>query len=142
MEKQEESQTQGTYIGNQPKEDYNFDQIKMLWRRFAFEMKERGMETFYNAMIKREPIREENDKFKMLLDNQIQHDYITTHLQDMNDYFRKELKNYNVQISLEINDKPEEETKYLTGKDKFQALARKNPNLHTLKNMFNLDVEY
>ena len=142
MEKQEESQTQGTYIGNQPKEDYNFDQIKMLWRRFAFEMKERGMETFYNAMIKREPIREENDKFKMLLDNQIQHDYITTHLQDMNDYFRKELKNYNVQISLEINDKPEEETKYLTGKDKFQALDRKNPNLHTLKNMFNLDVEY
>jgi hypothetical protein len=60
----------------------------------------------------------------------------------MNAYFRKELKNYNVQISLEINDKPEEETKYLTGKDKFQALARKNPNLHTLKNMFNLDVEY
>jgi uncharacterized membrane protein YgaE (UPF0421/DUF939 family) len=142
MEKQEESQTQGTYIGNQPKEDYSFDQVKMLWRRFAFEMKERGMETFYNAMIKREPIREENDKFKMLLDNQIQHDYITTHLQDMNAYFRKELKNYNVQISLEINDKPEEETKYLTGKDKFQALARKNPNLHTLKNMFNLDVEY
>jgi hypothetical protein len=39
MEKQEESQTQGTYIGNQPKEDYNFDQVKMLWRRFAFEMK-------------------------------------------------------------------------------------------------------
>jgi len=142
MEKQEENQTQGTYIGNQPKEDYSFDQVKMLWRRFAFEMKERGMETFYNAMIKREPIRAENEQFKMLLDNQIQHDYITTHLQDMNAYFRKELKNYNVQICLELNDKPEEETKYLTGKDKFQALARKNPNLHTLKNMFNLDVEY
>jgi hypothetical protein len=32
--------------------------------------------------------------------------------------------------------------KFLTGKDKFTALARKNPNLHTLKNTFNLDIEF
>jgi hypothetical protein len=36
----------------------------------------------------------------------------------------------------------EEEVKFLTGKDKFAALARKNPNLHTLKNRFNLDIDY
>ena len=36
----------------------------------------------------------------------------------------------------------EEDVKFLTGKDKFAALARKNPNLHTLKNRFNLDIDY
>jgi hypothetical protein len=55
---------------------------------------------------------------------------------------RKELKNYSVDITLRLNDHPEDEVKFLTGKDKFAALARKNPNLHTLKNTFNLDIEF
>ena len=43
---------------------------------------------------------------------------------------------------MSVTANPEEEVKYLTGKDKFAKLARKNPNLHTLKNTFNLDIEY
>jgi hypothetical protein len=35
-----------------------------------------------------------------------------------------------------------QEVKYLTGKDKFAAMARKNTNLHKLKNLFNLDIEF
>jgi hypothetical protein len=57
-------------------------------------------------------------------------------------YFRKELKNYSFEISFNLNENPEAELKFLTGKDKFAALARKNPNLHTLKNTFNLDIEF
>jgi hypothetical protein len=41
-----------------------------------------------------------------------------------------------------MSNEPEKEKKFLTGKDKFNALDRKNPNLHTLKNLFNLDIEY
>jgi hypothetical protein len=47
-----------------------------------------------------------------------------------------------VNIELFLSAHPEEEVKYLSGKDKFAALARKNPNLHTLKNTFNLDIDY
>ena len=126
---------------NLPYETYSYDQVKRLWRSFAFVMKERGMETFYNALIKREPFEKEADSFHLLVENQVQIDYITPHLQEMNGYFRKELKNYAFSVSVLITDKPEEEVKYLTGKDKFQTMARRNPNLHTLKNMFNLDIE-
>ena len=100
------------------------------------------METFYNAMIKREPNRKEQDSYTMDVDNQIQVDYITPHLQDLNQFFRKELKNYAFTISIEQTGNPEEEIKFLTGKDKFAAMARKNPNIHTLKTLFNLDIEY
>jgi hypothetical protein len=55
---------------------------------------------------------------------------------------RKALKNYALDIKIELTKNPEEEVKFLTGKDKFTALARKNPNLHTLKNTFNLDIEF
>lgn len=127
---------------NLPHNPFSYDQIKMIWRRFAFLMKEKGMETFYNAMIKREPVQKDETHFVMDVDNQIQVDYITPHLQDMIGYFRKELKNYSIEISFSLNQNPEEEVKFLTGKDKFAALARKNPNLHTLKNTFNLDIEF
>ena len=54
----------------------------------------------------------------------------------------EELKNYSIDISFKLNDNPEHEVKFLTGKDKFAAMARKNPNLHTLKSTFNLDIEF
>lgn len=143
MEKKEDELSASERLPeNLPYNSFSFDQVKMLWRRFAFEMKERGMETFYNAMIKREPIQKGDTHFVMDVDNQIQVDYITPHLQDMIGYFRKELKNYAFEISFNLNENPEQEVKFLTGKDKFATLARKNPNLHTLKNTFNLDIEF
>lgn len=113
----------------------------MLWRRYAFEMKEKGLETYYNALIKREPIIDD-EVFVLEVDNQIQIDYISPNLPDMIGSFRKSLNNYYVDIQLKLNENPEKEVKFLSGKDKFAALARKNPNLHTLKNTFNLDIEY
>ena len=55
---------------------------------------------------------------------------------------RKQLQNFYLDIILVQTTSDEEEVKFLTGKDKFAALARKNPNLHTLKNRFNLDIDY
>jgi len=115
----------------------------MLWRRFAFQVKDKGMETFYNALVKREPVLLEEDHFRLEVDNQIQVDYINAHIQDLIGFIRKETKNYFIQIQVEITtEQQQEDVKFLTGKDKFAALARKNPSLHTLKTVFNLDIEF
>jgi len=142
VKKEEEQASSSIMPENMPMNSFSYDQVKMLWRRFAFEMKDKGMETFYNAMVKREPIQKTETHFVMDVDNQIQVDYITPHLQDMIAYFRRELKNYAFEVSFSLNENPEQEVKFLTGKDKFAALARKNPNLHTLKTSFNLDIEF
>jgi hypothetical protein len=142
LEKKEEEASTHSLREDLPKESYSFDQIKMLWRRYAFQLKEKGMETFYNALIKRDPINAGEHVYVIELDNQIQIDYINPHLIEMVDYLRKEVRNYLIRIELKLSDNPEEEVKFLTGKDKFAALARKNPNLHTLKNLFNLDIEF
>jgi hypothetical protein len=125
-----------------PRESFSREQVKMFWKQFAFKMKDNGMETFYHALIKREPHYLEEEKFGLEVDNQIQIDYINPIIGDFIDFLRKSLNNYQVEVTLILSDKPNEEIKYLTGKDKFNALARKNPNLHTLKNLFNLDIEY
>lgn len=129
-------------LENMPMNDYTFDDLKMAWRRFAFEMKTQGKETFYNALIKRDPIQKGDREYVMEVDNQVQIDYIFPILSELVLYVRSAVKNYALDIKVELTKNPEEEVKYLTGKDKFASLARKNPNLHTLKNTFNLDIEF
>jgi hypothetical protein len=129
-------------LQNLPREGFSKEQVKMYWKQFAFQMKENGMETFYHALIKREPHFLEEEKFGLEVDNQIQIDYINPILGDFIDFMRKNLKNYQIEIELILTDNPGKEIKFLTGKDKFNALARRNPNLHTLKNLFNLDIEF
>lgn len=125
-----------------PREGFHLDHVKMYWKQFAFQVKEDGMETFYNALIKRDPVLRGEETLELTVDNLVQQNYIQTHLLTFKEFMRKQLGNYYLDIVLVQAAADEEEVKFLTGKDKFAALARKNPNLHTLKNRFNLDIDY
>jgi len=125
-----------------PREGIHLDHVKMYWKQFAFQVKEDGMETFYNALIKRDPVLKNDEILELTVDNLVQYNYIQTHLLTFKEFMRKQLQNFYLDIVLVQASADEEEIKFLTGKDKFAALARKNPNLHTLKNRFNLDIEY
>ncbi|OFZ65771.1 MAG: hypothetical protein A3D92_01190 [Bacteroidetes bacterium RIFCSPHIGHO2_02_FULL_44_7] len=142
LEKKEEMADNVGNSLNLPRELYTYDDLKMSWRKFAFTMKTDGKETFYNALIRREPKLLAENEYLLEVDNQVQVDYIQAQFTDMHDFIRKDLRNYDISFKLEVTSNPEQEIKFQTGKDKFAALARKNPNLHTLKNTFNLDIEY
>ena len=132
----------GLDLSNMPMNDYHIDDFKMAWRRFAHILKEKGDKTYYNALIKRDPIQKPADLFILQVDNQVQVDTIRLRISELLTYLRKELRNYNIDVKMEITSNQDEEVKFQTGKDKFAALARKNPNLHTLKKAFNLDIEF
>ena len=127
---------------NSPEETYSNEHLKMYWQQFAYIMKEKGMETFYQALVKREALFISEDKYSLELDNNVQLDYIQPLLAEFTDFLRSNLKNHNLSIELILTDNPLKDIKYVTGKDKFAAMAIKNPNLNTLKNIFNLDIEY
>ncbi|MBU3661060.1 MAG: hypothetical protein FGM14_14385 [Flavobacteriales bacterium] len=127
---------------NEEHQPFTREQLKMYWKRFAFQMKENSMETFYNALIKREPVFIDDEKFAIEVENKVQIDYIEPHLNDFVSFLRKNLKNYSISVELKLSDDQVSEVKFLTGKDKFALMARKNTNLHKLKNLFNLDIEY
>ena len=74
--------------------------------------------------------------------NQIQIDYITPHLNDLISFLRQELKNYDISVEFLLIEDNDSTVKFLSGKDRFAAMARKNANLHTLKKVFNLDIEF
>ena len=54
----------------------------------------------------------------------------------------KELKNYEISVDFFLSEDKDSEVKFLTGKDRFASMARKNPNLHSFKTIFNLDIEF
>jgi hypothetical protein len=62
-------------------------------------------------------------------------------MDDFLQFLRKQLRNYYLTVILEVTIQQDEE-KFLTSKQKFDLMARKNPNLHIFKNRFNLDLEY
>ena len=72
-----------------PREGFSKEQVKMYWKQFAFQIKENGMETFYHALIKREPHFLDEEKFGLEVDNQIQIDYISPILGDFINFLRK-----------------------------------------------------
>ena len=125
-----------------PREGFHLDHVKMYWKQFAFQLKEDGMETFYNALIKRDPVLKSDEVLELTVDNLVQYNYIQTHLITFKEFMRKQLNNYYLDIVVVQAAPSDEEVKFLSGKDKFAAMARKNPNLHTLKNRFNLDIDY
>lgn len=127
---------------NSEREHFTRDQLKMFWQRFAYQIKESDMKTFYNALIKREPVFLEEERFAIEVDNAIQVEYIKPLLNDFVSFLRLNLKNYSINVELKLTDEPMMEIKYLTGKEKYNAMARKNSNLHKLKALFNLDIEF
>jgi hypothetical protein len=58
------------------------------------------------------------------------------------EFLRNKLQNWSISIDFSIIENQEDNNKHLTGRDKFEILARKNTNLLTLQKTFNLDIEY
>ena len=58
---------------------------------------------------------------------------------DLLSYIRKTLSNYDISLSITINEVMEKQYAY-TAADKFEKLKEKNPNIDILKKTFDLDI--
>lgn len=126
---------------NLPRNQFSNDALISVFRKYAHILKEKGKETFYHALIKRDP-KLLDETITIVVDNEVQVAYITPILSEFVDFLKNELKNGYIEVKLMVTEELDLEQKPITGKDKYQALARKNPNIHTLRNRFNLDIEF
>ncbi len=137
-----ENQESSTIVNeNSPRELFTEDQLKITWKQYSFVLKEQGLGTFYNALIKRNPVKKNDETYILQVDSQIQKDYVLDHFDGFINYLKKQLRNFYLTIEIEVLEN-QEESKFLTSKQKFELMARKNPNLHVFKSLFNLDIEY
>jgi DNA polymerase III subunit gamma/tau len=139
----EKNVIESTYsTASKPTTPFTIDQVKMSWKQFAFKMKEEGNDTIYLAMSKRDPKIVNETEIHQEFDNQVQVDRMQNHVMDLLDFLRNNLQNWSTQVFFDVSQHLDENKKLLTGKDKFNELAKKNGNLFSLQKTFNLDVDY
>ncbi len=125
-----------------PKEPFHKDDVVRLWKVQAHEQRNNGFDPIYHVMMKRDPIQLDEVSFLFEVDNAIQLTRLESAMHDILPFLRKEVKNFELSIQLEITKEETIEVKYLNGNDIFEKMARKNSNLFDLKTRFNLDIEY
>ena len=123
---------------NLPTEDFTQQQMITHWNAYTEIVKGQGKYNFLSHLTMNEPklkdgmihlefpnqtikIEVERDKFELLT------------------YMRKELKNYNVDLVIDVNELQVKRYAY-TDKEKYKKLVEKNPNLEALRNAFELDI--
>lgn len=131
-------------ISNKPTEPFTYDQLKMAWRAFAYEIRESkklGSETVFSIMTKKEPKLEDNN-IVYTVDNAVVHELMMNNFGEELLYsLRKKLNNWGVTLEVKVVENSDDLPQFMTGKDRFQQMAQKNINLITLLKTFNLDVE-
>ena len=123
---------------NLPTEDFTLEQMITHWNAYTEIVKGQGKYNFLSHLTMNEPklkdgmihlefpnqtikLEVERDKFELLT------------------YMRKKLKNYNVDLVIDVNELQVKRYAY-TDKEKYEKLVKKNPNLEALRNAFELDI--
>jgi DNA polymerase-3 subunit gamma/tau len=125
-----------------PAEPFTKEDFLRWWKTNAHLQKSNEQDQLYAIMTKRDPIQVAENEFHLEVENTIQQNRIEVHLSEIIDFIREKLKNYQVNMKVVITTTGVDENQFLTGKDRFEKLAKKNNNLFDLKNRFNLDIEY
>ncbi|WP_432711070.1 DNA polymerase III subunit gamma/tau [Pedobacter sp.] len=126
------------YIDGNDKEAFTFEQLKVLWERYANKAKDEGKINVYTLLTSNEPILE-NDVITVIIENKIQESILQDELVYFLNYLRPRLKNFNLRI---VTKKVELELKnrLYTSIEKYQYMVQKNPQLEEMRKQFNLDV--
>ena len=74
-----------------PRNQFNSDLLLAATRRYAHVLKNLGKETFYHALIKRDP-QLNDETITITVDNEVQIAYITPILSEFVDYLKEDLK--------------------------------------------------
>lgn len=125
-----------------PTNPFDKDDLIRLWKTMAHTQKLNGQEPVFHAMIKRDLQQIDDVRYHFEVDNALQKSRMDAAIGEIMAHLRKELQNYSLEIVIDITKDDTEEVKHLTGKDKFEKMARKNSNLFDFRNRFNLDIDY
>lgn len=124
---------------NRPTENFTPEQFSEKWKAFRGILEDKGKSNLASIF---EVIPEiENNTIKILVENVALEDEFKAQQSDFIDFIRKELSNYNIQVTTEINKEVTNKKAY-TPQEKFTKMSEKNPQLKELVKKLDMDVGY
>lgn len=110
------------------------------WDEYAESLKTESPHLFA-TLRKNRPVIKEDFILEFSLDNTLLEEELNQKKTELTEYLRKGLDNYKIQLQTKISESRKEIRPY-TDKEKFEKMAGKNPALKTLKDEFELEIEY
>jgi DNA polymerase-3 subunit gamma/tau len=123
------------------KNEFSYDELKMAWKRFAFQVREDKKESFYSTLVKRDPKLVNQTEIHFELDNILQETSFSIERVELVSFLRKELKNGQISLHIEVVEDATNNVKFINNNDKFKLWAKENKHLETMRRMFNLDID-
>lgn len=114
--------------------------LETVWQKLTKhfqEGKKEGDSIVYSALIKHKPTIEHH-VISLKVDNKSQAEEFSYRRTEIHDYLRKQLQNSKVELSITI-EREKKNKKAYTSEEKFNEMAKKNPNLIDLKKALDLD---
>lgn len=118
------------------------EQLKTAWAGFAEEMRQKGSTVVYQAIKEMIP-QNEGPKITITLGNSVQLDRVNDEKQFMHEYLTKELSLKYLEIHVELDKTKDDNTpkRAFTSKEKLARMVEKNPQVRTLIEKLDLQID-
>lgn len=112
--------------------------LQEVWDELTNQFKTNNRIALFTAFSVRKPSLKSESNILLTIDNKAQEEEIKAEKITILNLLRSRLKNYSIQLEIEINKEPRTRKAY-TPAEKFAELAEQNPALINLKNKLDLD---
>ena len=123
-----------------PDKSFNLEQLQDVWVSFA-KIRQRQNDSATEQLVLNRELVLEGAIIRLNLDNTLQVGYLTELKPELLGYLRTELQNGQIQLEHTVTQQEVKKMIY-SSQDKYNFLAEKNPALHELRKVLNLDVDY
>ncbi len=138
-EEKKKAESEEIDTSNMPKDAFDQKQFEDAWEKYLNSIKT-SLPGFSNALLKYKPEVKEDFKVEFKIDNKIiANDKIN--IAELQSHLKQELNNYSLSITPVVVEAQEQKTAY-TDKEKFEIMVKKNPNILSLKQKLDLEIEF
>jgi DNA polymerase-3 subunit gamma/tau len=123
---------------NLPKEDFTEEALINVWNTFVKKIEADGKRNLASILSIDTP-KLKGTTIHLEFPNQTNKLEVERQQYDLLSFIRKSLNNFDINLSITINDIMEKQYVY-TPRDKFEKLMEKNPNIDLLRKTFDLDI--
>ncbi len=121
-----------------PTEDFTEEAMQEAWAAYAKSVEAEGQYNLLSHLTMGVP-KLENTLIHLVFPNETIKVEVERAKHDLLGFLRKELNNYEIDLSIEVNETETKRYAYTT-REKFEKLKEKNPSIDLLRTTFDLDI--
>jgi len=117
-----------------------FSQLEAALLRFA-ELKKEDSALFYSSLTSYPAVLLSENVLQITVGNTVLAKELNERRNMLLEFLREKLKNDFITLQVEVTEQPTENKKYMTDRDKLDAMAAQNPNVNKLRDQLNLELD-